>query len=74
MLDWLRSVSPKRRVQAGKVVVFHHRRLVFGRFTIKGQLITVTTPIGSRLGHLAGMPAETVAKFLLRELADKGQA
>jgi hypothetical protein len=74
MLGWLRSVGGKARSREGKVFIFHGRRLVFGRFVVSGPLITVTADSGSKTAHLAGSPAEALAKVLLRELADARRA
>jgi hypothetical protein len=74
MLDWLGSGGSKRRARDGRVVIFHDHQLVFGKFVVEGQLITVKTEGGSKTARLEGSPAEALAKVLLRELAGDRRA
>jgi hypothetical protein len=55
-----------------RVIVWDWRRLklLTGRYTVQGGLVTVTSPHGRKATQVGGSPPAMLARIMLRELAD----
>jgi hypothetical protein len=45
-----------------------------GTYTTERDIITVSTAMGHKAAQIGGMTAETLARFMLRELVNEGKA
>ena len=58
-----------------RVIISYEGRSVTGTYGISGKIITVVTAKGgSKTAQLGESPAETLAKMMLKELAQEGKA
>ena len=52
----------------------HEGKRYSGRYSVDGDIVTVSTSVGLRSAHIGGMTAYGIARRLLLEMIEEGEA